>query len=301
MQSNGSAIASVFRQVINIYWHYPTLIQYTFVIFCYGILTAFHWSFFFWFLEEIRGKDTVLFGLCIAVESFVGEIPIFLVAHKIIAWVGPVMSLCISLGTFGVRFLCYGFLLDTQKDGSGSYWEILLIETMQGITFSLFYTVMTHVAQYYADKCDKIYQTVAKGESKTSLKAQSVHSLASTIDDQVEGENESYMIGDSRINTLQSTRANQTDAAGGDGHVIKPSATMQSLMSACYEGVGLAIGSLIGGRIIDSVGFFIFWRIAGYMSLALVVFNLVIELIKWIHSIRIAKSKKSKTIDLPAS
>lgn len=284
--------------MINIYWHYPTLIQYTFVIFCYGILTAFHWSYFFWFLEEIRGKDTLLFGLCIAVESFVGEIPIFLIAHKIIAAVGPIMSLCISLGTFGFRFLCYGFLLDIQKDGNGSYWEILLIETLQGITFSLFYTVMTHVAQYYADKCDKIYQTVVECESRASLNANSVHSLASTIDDQVEGENESHMIGDSRINTLQ-PMTKQTNGFNAQNS-IKPSATMQSLMSACYEGVGLAIGSFVGGRVIDRIGFFQFWRIAGYMSLALVAFNLGIELIKWVHSIRIEKSK-CKTINLPTN
>lgn len=236
--------------MIRIYVHYPSLLQHTFIVFCFGILTAFHWSFFFWFLEEIRGKDPLLMGLCMLVNSFPGEIPIFLVAHKIIQWFGPVLSFCISLSAFAVRYLCYGLLLQKEY---GKYWDVLLIEVLQGLTFSLFYTVMTHVAQHYANKCDKLMVLV---EPKAG------HQLD----------------GDAFVG-VQLNGETQQGTSEQEPH--KPSATMQSIMSACYEGLGLGVGSLLGGFIIDRYGVRAIWTGAAYFSIALVAFNLAIEAVKW--------------------
>jgi len=270
------------RQIFLIYYYYPSLIQYTFVVFCFGVLTAFHWNFFFWFIEDIRGKDSLLMGLCIFVNSFLGEIPIFLIAHRIIQLVGPVFSLCISLSAFALRYLCYGYLL--QKE-NGRYWDVLLIETLQGLTFSLFYTVMTHIAQYYADKCDKILANdnpvlaVENGSSVES--AQDVNcSRESSIDDQVEGEYESNT-GQSKMNSLCSKGVASLLPTK---KIAKPSATMQGLMSACYEGLGLGVGSLMGGYLIDYFSVGTIWRSAGFFSIGLVLFNLIIELFKFFHN-----------------
>jgi len=63
--------------------------------------------------------------------------------------------------------------------------------------------------------------------------------------------------------------------------VAKPSATMQGLMSGVYEGVGLGVGSLLGGFLIDKLSATAIWQIAGFFSAGLVVFNLVIESIKY--------------------
>ena len=40
----------------------PSLIYHCFLVIVCGLLTAFHWSFFFWFLERIQAKDTLLLG-----------------------------------------------------------------------------------------------------------------------------------------------------------------------------------------------------------------------------------------------
>ena len=215
-------------------------------------------------------------GLCIFVNSFIGEIPLFLIAHKIIQLVGPILSLCISLSAFGFRYLCYGFLLDKHP---GQYWDVLLIETLQGLTFSLFYTVMTHVAQYYADKADKIMIT----EGSMLVVAENGHSnelsqsRQSSIDDMAEGEFESNMSGQSKMDSLRPRTVPESKRKV----VAKPNATMQGLMSACYEGLGLGVGSLLAGYLTDKFDVFIIWKIAGFFSLALVIFNLVIELIKF--------------------
>lgn len=55
-------------------------------------------------------------------------------------------------------------------------------------------------------------------------------------------------------------------------------ATMQSLMSACYEGLGVGIGSIIGGLIIDNHGFESLWIWAGITATTLGLANLLIEI-----------------------
>lgn len=54
-------------------------------------------------------------------------------------------------------------------------------------------------------------------------------------------------------------------------------ATMQSLMSACYEGFGVGIGSVVGGVVIDQYGFRILWLYSSSIAIILGLTNLVIE------------------------
>lgn len=56
-------------------------------------------------------------------------------------------------------------------------------------------------------------------------------------------------------------------------------ATMQSLMSACYEGLGVGIGSIIGGLMIEYVGFNALWYWAAIVAILLGAFNMAIDLI----------------------
>jgi hypothetical protein len=57
-------------------------------------------------------------------------------------------------------------------------------------------------------------------------------------------------------------------------------ATMQAIMSGCYEGLGLGIGSLMGGLAIDKIGIFHTWRYAAFFALGTMLCNVVIEIIK---------------------
>ncbi|XP_027198131.2 major facilitator superfamily domain-containing protein 6-A-like [Dermatophagoides pteronyssinus] len=226
------SVLEIFIQIIRLFRQYPTLIQHSLNIFIFGILTAFHWSFFFWYLEDLRGKDALLMGLCLFVESFLGEIPIFYFAHFIIEYFGSIWSLCLALAAFALRYIAYGYWLEQNN---GLYWDILLVEILQGLTFSLFYSVMTYVANYYADKCDKFNNQ-------------------NDVNDQKQQQQQRQM--------------------------IKPSATMQALMSACYEGIGLGIGSLFGGYITQNYGIRTIWRIGAFISIGLIGLNILIELIK---------------------
>lgn len=56
-------------------------------------------------------------------------------------------------------------------------------------------------------------------------------------------------------------------------------ATMQSLMSACYEGLGLGVGAILGGLIIDSYGFSNLWIWSSSLAIFLGIMNSLIEIL----------------------
>jgi len=55
-------------------------------------------------------------------------------------------------------------------------------------------------------------------------------------------------------------------------------ATMQSVMSACYEGLGVGIGSIVGGLTIDHFGYESLWFYSSLTAIALGLFNMFYEL-----------------------
>lgn len=56
-------------------------------------------------------------------------------------------------------------------------------------------------------------------------------------------------------------------------------ATMQSIMSACYEGLGVGIGSIVGGLVIDHYGFSTLWFYAAIIAIALGSINMLIDIL----------------------
>lgn len=53
-------------------------------------------------------------------------------------------------------------------------------------------------------------------------------------------------------------------------------ATMQSLMSACYEGLGLGMGSIVGGLVIDYCGYSTLWTYSAITAIVLGLVNMFI-------------------------
>lgn len=164
---NTYTISQKCKQILDIFKKHPSLIQYVILVIIFGILTAFHWSFYFWFIEEIRGKDTLLFGLCILVQSFIGELPFFFISDKIVRYYGFAISLNICLLVFAARYFAYGYLLSK----SDTYWDVLLIELCQGPNFGLYYTVMISLAHYYADKSCHLNRRTENIDEKIQNKA----------------------------------------------------------------------------------------------------------------------------------
>lgn len=142
----------VCKQVTNVFIKHPSILYYTFVIFVVGLLTAFHWSFFYWFIEDIAGQDTLLMGLCNVDQSFLGEVPFFLLSEWIVKTIGFNNALSLSLASIAVRYLSYGYLINS----SNAYY-VLIIELLQGPAYGLFYVVMTSIAQDFSLKCVRSY------------------------------------------------------------------------------------------------------------------------------------------------
>ncbi|RWS30424.1 major facilitator superfamily domain-containing protein 6-like protein [Leptotrombidium deliense] len=139
---------SVPREILTAFSKYPSLYQYTFIATVVGILTGFHWTYFYWLLAALVGeRDTILPGLCNAVQTFCGELPFFLFAENIVNKIGCSMSLNISLLAFAVRYFCYAYLVPIVPP-----YFVLIVELTQGPAFGLFYSVITKIAQEYAIK-----------------------------------------------------------------------------------------------------------------------------------------------------
>jgi len=219
----------------------------------FGILTAFHWSFFFWFIEEIRGHDPLLMGLALFVQSFIGEIPIFMISNRIINFCGPSMSLNISLLAFAIRYFLYGYVL---KVGT-AYWDILLIESVQGLTFSLFYTVMTDLAQHYANMESKSRSFITRDAQKSK--------------DNIEG---------SETGNLEILEIETNQIVLNESQENNPYATMQGIMGGSFEGFGLGIGSVIGGYVIELQGVFTIWRYGAFIAVGTILFNIFVDIVK---------------------
>jgi hypothetical protein len=239
------------KQVYHIFLHNPTLLQYIVIVLIFGALTAFHWSYYFIYLEAIRGKDALLMGLALFVESFAGELPFFLISNIILRHCGPSLSLNISLAAFAIRYFIYGYVFTVGT----AYWDVLLIEVVQGLTFGLFYTVMTDLAQHYATQENQRISRALKVIKET----------------------------DDREATEQTVVVNSV------ANESKSYATLQGIMSGAFEGVGLGIGALVGGYLINRIDAFYIWKVGGFLACFGIIFNITVDSVKYFHNKRLNK------------
>ena len=180
-----------------------------FVIWCtaVGILTSVVWQWLLWFLQDLstamhsdkfgckdsEGPDwvTLLLGLNMGIQCWVGEVPMFFLSGFVIKTLGHSNTMTLVLGAFGFRFLLYSFITNP--------WYSLPIEILNGITFGIFYATMTSYA-----------------------------------------------------------------------HIISPpgfESTMQGIVGAAFEGLGVAIGSFVGGAVYKAYGGVFMFRAFGLFAI----------------------------------
>lgn len=177
-----------------------------------GILTSAIWNWLPWYLTDLATPPcgnapfhwiTLLIGLDMAIQCFVGEVPMFFVSGFILHKLGHVHTMTLVLAAFGLRLLLYSVI--------SSPWLALPIEILNGITFGIFYATMTSYA---------------------------------------------YVI-----------------APAGFG------STMQGIVGAAFEGLGLAIGSLVGGAIYKNYGGPFLFQAFGVFSLVMCLLHALLQLL----------------------
>ena len=52
----------------------------------------------------------LLEGLIVGVQCFAGELPFFILAGRLLAWLGHVGCMGVVLASFGLRFVLYGWV-----------------------------------------------------------------------------------------------------------------------------------------------------------------------------------------------
>ena len=81
---------------------------------------------------------TLLLGLNMGIQCFVGEVPMFFMSGWLIKKLGHANTMTLVLGAFGARFILYSVLTNP--------WYSLLVEVINGVTFGIFYAAMTSYA-----------------------------------------------------------------------------------------------------------------------------------------------------------
>ncbi|XP_055373889.1 major facilitator superfamily domain-containing protein 6-B-like [Condylostylus longicornis] len=118
-----------------------------------GIFSAVIWNFLLWHLEELSDEITqnecggnyikTIEGLCIFVQTCIGEIPVFFLSGYFLKKFGHVNCMHIIIGAFVTRFFYYSILSNP--------WWVLPIESLNGITYGLMSATMASYANYIAE------------------------------------------------------------------------------------------------------------------------------------------------------
>jgi len=216
LNSTGKS-TSIFKDVMQLISSAKILV---FVIWCtaVGIMTSIIWQWLLWYLQDLaylmdneeescvksQGPYwvTLLLGLNMGVQCWVGEVPMFFLSGWIIKTLGHTNTMTLVLGAFGVRFMLYSFITNP--------WFSLPIEILNGVTFGIFYSTMASYA-----------------------------------------------------------------------HIIAPpgsESTMQGIVGAAFEGLGVAIGSFVGGAIYKNMGGIFMFRAFGFFALFLCILHAGVQL-----------------------
>ena len=239
-------------------YHHPALIKHLVIYIVIGMLTALHWNYFPLYLDRLRKDDSTLVGLASVVQCFAGEMPFMYFAALIVDKIGSKASLNLVLLAFSCRYLLY-----TQFEPSTAYF-ILFVEVLHGVTFGLFYYVMNILARDYSKKMFKVefdylmknvYNrsdvTIEAGEGKEM--SNSEEQIEKTIVQLLEDDDSTY-------------------------------ATMQGVMSASYEGFGVAMGSLIAGFAIQGQGFKFVWILSSATAFAVFLADLILMIFLYLKN-----------------
>jgi len=127
-----------------------------FIIWCTGIgvLTSLIWQWLPWYLSDLANIHseaqscnetdhgatwlTLLLSLNMAIQCFIGEVPMFFLSGWILKKLGHTNTMSLVLAVFGLRFLSYSLLTNP--------WHSLPIEVLNGVTFGIFYSTMVSYA-----------------------------------------------------------------------------------------------------------------------------------------------------------
>jgi len=222
---------------------HPMLMKYVFICIVVGVCTALNWNYFSLFLDELKGKEkgSTLIGYAASVQCFASEMPFMYFSGYFIDKIGSKASFNIVLFVFALRYFLYTFFT-TQ---TATY--ILFVELTHGITFGLFYYTMNILSREYSKKMCRIESNYL------------IEQAFKRRDQSVEG---------GQSMTLEDFKKTINLPEDDDSTF----STMQGIMSGSFEGLGVALGSFLGGLVIAKHGFKFLWYC--FSAIAFIIFAL---------------------------
>lgn len=110
------------------------------VVMYFGMLTGALETFLFWFLGDLKGSQLVV-GFVLLINCC-SELPMLLIAGKIIKFIGLVNCLYLAMISYVIRMIVYSFLTNS--------WFALLVEPLYGACFGLMYAAASSYASIIA-------------------------------------------------------------------------------------------------------------------------------------------------------
>lgn len=158
----------------------PSILRYMTLFTLSGALIGLQWSYYFQYLTVLYKDDfSYVSGISMFAQSMLGELPFFILSSSIVKFCGRSKSLSISIGTIGLRYLLYEFVMRNMN-----YYSVLFIEPLAGPNFGLFYVVMTDVGLDYSECNESIDELIEErnwNPSDLSLKEKLRNSLRATM------------------------------------------------------------------------------------------------------------------------
>lgn len=272
------------KQICKFVWltcrQHPILLKHILICVVIGMLTALHWNYFPYFLEEHLLKNSTsnssliknnsgssLVGYASVVQCFAGEMPFMYFAELIVAKITLDASLNLVLLVFSFRYLLYSFFTPSIA------YYILFVEVLHGVTFGLFYYCMNMLARDYSKKMFRVEfdYLMRNVYNRSDLTVET--SVCEGVEVREEAKEE------------EREECGEKSAGEATGEKIairlpedddSTFATMQGLLSASYEGFGVAMGSLVSGFAIQYAGFPFIWYLTSAIAFAVFLLDLLL-------------------------
>ncbi|GBL93483.1 hypothetical protein AVEN_59683-1 [Araneus ventricosus] len=121
----------------------PKIILFILQVTAVGIIRGIFNTYLLWYLQSL-GASALLLGSVTSIQCFLGEVLFFFLSGWIIQKLGYLNVFTMSFIAHGLRFLAYSFLTDPKF--------ALVIEILQGPSFSSFYSALTAYVKLVAPK-----------------------------------------------------------------------------------------------------------------------------------------------------
>jgi len=233
----------------------PNMIRFMFLYFIIGLVSAQNSVFLLSYLEYLdEDKAHHLISMAL-ISGAMSETLFYSISSKVVSKVSYSVGLSTVLFMYALRYTLY--LMCSYQPENFPMETIILIELLQAPSMGWFNCIFSDAPQHFADNFNRLSEMASKPPDVR--KGIQLH-RATIASPKEKGE------------------CNLDSVSFGKNHVNEVKLTLLSLSSCCFDGLGIALGSLVGGWLINSYSFQHLWISIIALSLTIGLLNIITNL-----------------------